>query len=181
MPEAPERRGLLTELLRAEARFFPRIAAVLRFDAAIYAEIQADAQAIPQAFAAVIATSLLIGLGQGGVAALFLGVAAALASWLIVAAAIWGVATLATDREVGFPSLMRCLGFAYVWSAAHIGDSLPLIGVLFGWVAVAATCFSLVLATRQVVGVSTQRAAAICAVSLGAPLVLLWIVSSCAG
>ena len=180
-PDPPERRGLLAELLQREARFFPRVAAVLRFDSAIYSEIQADPRAIPQSFAAVIATSLLIGLGQGGVAAAFLGMALSLTIWMIGAALIWGVATVATDRAIGFPSLLRCLGFAYMWFAVLIGSGLPWIGFLFGWIAVGSTFVSLVLATRQVAGISTERAAAICGVALAAPVLLLWLVSACAG
>jgi len=176
--DATERRGLLAELMHAEARLAPRVWGVLRFDPEIYAEIDADSAAIPQAFAVVIATSLLIGLGRGSLAGMLLGIAASLAFWVLGAALIWGVATVANE-DVRFPRLMRCLGFAYAWFALLIGSGLPFVGVLLAWGAVACAFTSLVLATRCVTGSTTVHAAAVCAVALGGPLALLWLVASC--
>lgn len=176
-----ERRGLLAELAHAEARFFPRVWGVLHFDAEAYAEIDRDSAAIPQAFAVVIATSVLIGLGRGSLTGMFLGIAASLALWLIGAALIWGVATVANDDDVDFPRLMRCLGFAYAWFALLIGSSLPWVGFLFGWTAVGAALTSLVLATRCVTGSTTRHASIVCASALGGPILLLWLVAACAG
>lgn len=180
MSDAQERRGLLAELAHAEARFLPRVWGVLRFDPEAYVEIDADSGAIPQAFAVVIATSVLIGLGRGSLGGLFLGIAASLAFWLLGAALIWGVATVANE-DVAFPRLMRCLGFAYAWFALLIGSSLPWIGFLFAWGAVGAAFTSLVLATRCVTGSTTRHAAGVCAAALGGPIVLLWLVAACAG
>jgi hypothetical protein len=173
-----ERHGLLAELAHAEARFLPRVWGVLRFDPEAYAEIDADSSAIPQAFAVVIATSLLIGLGRGSFTGMFLGIAASLGFWLIGASLIWGVATVANEH-VQFPRLMRCLGFAYGWFGLLIGSGLPWIGFLFGWGAVACAFGSLVLATRCVTGSTTGHAATVCAVALGGPIVLLWLVAAC--
>lgn len=179
MADGREHGGLLAELAHAEARLFPRLWGVLRFDPKAYAEIDADSRAIPQAFAVVIVTSLLIGLGGGSFTIMFLRISASLALWLVGAALIWGVATLAND-EVRFPGLVRCLGFADAWFALLIGSGLPLIGFLFGWAAVGAAFTSLVLATRCVTGSSTRKAAAVCAAALGGPLVILWVVAACA-
>ncbi len=176
--EGRERRGLLAELAHAEARFLPRVWGVLRLDASVYAEIEGDSGAIPQAFAVVIATSVLIGLGRGSLTGVFLGISAALALWLLGAALVWGVATVAND-DVHFPSLMRCLGFADAWFALLIGSGLPWIGFLFGWAAVAGAFTSVVLATRTVTKNTTGHALAVCAASLGGPMLILWLVSAC--
>ena len=103
MSDGRERHGLLAELAHAEARFLPRAWGVLRFDPEAYTEIEADSGAIPQAFAVVIATSVLIGLGRGSLTGMFLGIAASLALWMVGAALIWGVATLAasTSEKIG--------------------------------------------------------------------------------
>ena len=45
---------------------------MIRFDPAIYREIQSDPHAIPQAIAVVIATSLLAGLGRNSLPLVFL-------------------------------------------------------------------------------------------------------------
>ncbi len=178
MSDGRERDGLLAELAHAEARLVPRVWGVLRFDPEAYAEIDGDARAIPQAFAVVIATSVLIGLGQGSLVGLFLGIAASLSLWLLGAALIWGVATVANE-DVAFPRLMRSLGFAYAWFALLIGYSLPWIGFVFGWAAVGGAFTSLVLATRCVTGSTTAHAAGVCAAALAGPLVLLWLVAAC--
>ena len=176
--EGRERRGLLAELAHAEARFLPRVWGVLRLDASAYAEIEADTGAIPQAFAVVIATSVLIGLGRGSVTGVFLGIAAALALWLVGAALVWGVATIAND-EVRFPSLMRCLGFADAWFALLIASGLPWIGFLFGWAAVAGAFTSIVLATRAATRNTTGHALGVCTAAIGGPMLILWLVSAC--
>ena len=67
--EPPERRGLLASLLSPDARFLQRVAAVFQLDRRVYAEIDADPSTIPQAFAVVIATAIVAGLGQGSIPA----------------------------------------------------------------------------------------------------------------
>ena len=69
----PEPTGALAELFQPERRLLARLAAVFRLDPQVYEEIQTDKAAIPQAFALVIATSILTGLGQGSIPGLFLG------------------------------------------------------------------------------------------------------------
>ncbi|MBW2282539.1 MAG: hypothetical protein JRG82_17515 [Deltaproteobacteria bacterium] len=152
---------------------------VLRLDASAYEEIEADTGAIPQAFAVVIATSVLIGLGYGSLTGLFLGISVSLTLWLVGAALVWGVATLANDA-VQFPRLMRCLGFADAWFALLIGSGLPWIGPLFGLAAVAGAFTSAVLATRAVTRNTTGHAIGICTAALGGPLLILLLVSACA-
>jgi hypothetical protein len=58
------RDSALSVLFRAERRLGQRLQGVIRFDPAIYREIQADVHAIPQSIAVVVATSLLAGLGR---------------------------------------------------------------------------------------------------------------------
>jgi hypothetical protein len=124
-PENTPDSSAFGRLLHSEARFLSRVTAVLRFEPAVYEEIEKDPYAIPQAFAVVIATALLAGLGQGSLAAIFLGIALAILIWAGVTGLVWGVGVLVAGPASHFPSLLRCLGFAYIWVGLLIGSGLP--------------------------------------------------------
>ena len=145
----------LAQLLHPEARLLARLAGVLRFDPAIYAEIQADIVAIPQSFAVVIATAVVAGLGQGLFAGLFWAIPLVIGNWLIVTALIWGVGLLVAGDAADYFRLLRCNGFAYAWFALLLASDLPFIGWLVGWSAVLLSLASLVIATRTVLDSST--------------------------
>jgi hypothetical protein len=180
VPEDSERHGLLAELMRREARLIPRVLGVLRLDRAIYAEIEQDPAAIPQAFAVVIVTSLLAGIGQGSLAGIFLGVAGAICVWLAAGALIWATGTLIVGEDCNFARLLRCLGFAYAWFALQLLSELPFIGSIFAWGAVLLALISTVLATREALDISTELAVGITTGALATPLLLFWIFASCA-
>ncbi len=169
--------GALAELFQPDRRLLARLGAVFRLDPAVYEEIQTDKAAIPQAFALVIATSILTGLGQASIPGLFLGIVVSIMIWLVVTLLVWGTGVFWVSRDVDYSRLLRCTGFAYTWFALLLGYSLPFVGWLFGWGALGFCLTSLVLASRQVLDVSWQRALAICSIALGIPLLLLWLVS----
>ena len=173
-PENTSRSSVFADFLHPGRRFLPRVLAVLRFDPAVYREIQGDPLAIPQAFVAVIATAVLAGFGQGSLAAFFLGIAVAILLWALVSALVWGVGVLLLGVKAEFPRLLSCLGFAYVWYGLLIGASLPFLGVLFSWAGALLYLGSLVLATRQVFETSTERAVLVAAIALGFPLLILF-------
>ncbi len=174
-PDEPERETALGGLFRADRRLAERLHGVIRFDPAIYREIQADPHAIPQAVAVVVATSLLIGLGRNRLPIVFLWTALAMLNWVAITALIWAVGRLAVERAE-YAQLLRCTGFAYAWFALLVGASLPLIGPLFAWGGVLLSFASLVVATREVLATDGPRAFAICALALGLPLLsLLWL------
>ena len=174
MSELTSKPGLLAELIHPEGRLLQRVAGVFRLDPALYSEVAEDPGAIPQAFAVVIATSVLVGIGQLSLAGIFIGMAWAIAMWLLIAGLIWGAGAVAVGERSHYAPLLRCLGFAYGWFVLFIGYELPWIGGLFGLAAVGLCLVSNVLAVRQVMGISTGQATAICATALGVPLVLLW-------
>ncbi len=176
-PEHRERLSLLDELLRPEGRLVPRVLGVFRFDPKVYSEIAGEPGATPQAFAVVIATALITGIGQGSLVLAPLAVACVLFIWMVVAALVWAAAELTVGDRSHYAPLLRCLGFNYAWFALLIGYGLPWIGTAFGWAAVGLCLASNVLATRQVLEVSTQRAFTICAIALGTPLLLVLIVA----
>ena len=175
-PGLPERDSALSVLFRAERRLADRLQGVIRFEPRIYREIQSDAQAIPQALAVVIVTSVLAGLGQNSLPLIFLWTALAMLNWLVVTALIWAVGQLAIEGRPDYGRLLRCTGFAYAWFALLVGYSLPLVGPLFAWAGVLLSSASLVIATREVLATETPRAFAICVIALGVPLTsLFWL------
>jgi hypothetical protein len=168
--------GLFAELLHPSGRFASRLAGVLRFERAAFAEIEQDPHAIPQAFAVVIGTAVVGSLGQG-FPGIFLGIAGAIVVWGAATSLVWAISTLALGQVCPFPRLLRCMGFAYVWFALLIGGNLPFLGFLFNWAAAGLCLVSAVMATRQVLEISTERAFAICVISFATPLLLLLLVA----
>jgi hypothetical protein len=173
-PDAPERDTALSVLFRAERRLVERLRGVMRFEPAIYREIQADPHAIPQAIAVVIATSVLAGLGRNSLALIFLWTSLAMLQWAVVTALIWSVGRLAVEGSVDYARLLRCTGFAYAWFALLVGYGLPVIGPLFAWAGVLLSLASLVIATREVLTIDTTRALAVCVIALGVPATALF-------
>jgi hypothetical protein len=175
-PEPPEHRSLLASLLSPDARFLQRVAAVFQLDPRVYAEIDGDPSTIPQAFAVVILTAVVAGLGQGSIAYLFLSTAMLILIWLMAAALIWGVGTLVVGDRSDYARLLRCLGFAYAWFGLLLFENIAWLGNLVRLASVGLCLASFVQATRQVMAVETQVAAAICAVGLLGPFLLFLIV-----
>jgi hypothetical protein len=173
-PEESTTPAWLGQLFHPQGRFLARLTAVLRFDPQVFAEIEKDPHAIPQAFAVVIATAVVGSLGQG-FPGIFLGIAGAILVWGIGTSLVWGIATLVFGDAGPFPSLLRCMGFAYAWFALLIGANLPFVGSLFSWAAVGLCLAAAVMATRQVLRTSTLRAFTVCAVSFGTPILLLLV------
>jgi hypothetical protein len=168
------RRTFLEELLREEARLLPRLAQVFRLRQDVYREIEQDPNAIPGAFAVVLATSVLAGLGSDTPREILLGVAGALVVWLMSSGLVWAIAALILDRTPDYARLLRCLGFAYAWNALGVLAFLPWIGELFRWAAFGLWSASLVLATQAAVGSSRAQTLVICALALGIPILLLF-------
>jgi hypothetical protein len=171
--DRPAREGVLAELLREEARLLPRLSGVFRFDPAVYREIEEDANAIPGAFAVVLVTSVLSGLGQTSLAGIFLGIAGALLVWGIASTLVWAAAGVVLGRVPDYARLLRCLGFAYAWNALSIGSFLPGLGALLVWAGFLLWAAALVLATREALQATQQQAILICLVALVLPLMVL--------
>jgi hypothetical protein len=173
-PENPQQ-SFVQVLLREEAGLLPRLVRVLRLDAGVYAEIEQDPHATLGAFSVVMATAVAWGIGQTSLALVFLWIAGALFVWGISTALIWAVATLYVPERADYARLLRCLGFAFAWNLLQLGSGLPLIGGLLQWAGLLLWSASIVLATRQVLALSTGPAAAVCAVALAIPLILLMV------
>jgi hypothetical protein len=169
--------GILTELLREEARLIPRLKGVFRFDAAVYREIETDPNAIPGAFTVVLAASLLAGLGRSSLAGIFLGVAGAVLFWVLCSALIWAVAAVVLGRIPDYARLVRCLGFAYAWNALSICALLPWVGSLIEWAAALLWTASAVVATQEALETTPNQVFLICVLALALPLLVFGVLA----
>jgi hypothetical protein len=169
-----EHAGLLRKLLREEERLIPRLTGVFLFDVTVYREIEEDPDALPGAFAVVLVSSVLSGLGYLQLELIFLGIAWSVLLWGLCSALVWATAALVLGRVPDFSRLLRCLGFAYGWMAFSVLGFLPWIGGLFEWAAVLAWAAAVVVATREALRLSQNQVFLICVVALVLPLVLLF-------
>lgn len=160
--EAPGRAGALRRLLRDEARLIPLLRGVVRLDARVYGEIADAPHATPTAFAVVIATAFVWGIGQPSPALIFFWIAGAIVVWCSATALIWAVGALFVPERADYPRLLRCLGFAFAWNVLQIGAGLPFLGGLFQWAALGLWIVAMTQATRMVLSVSTGAAVAVC-------------------
>ena len=165
--------GFLSDLFREEWQLVPRLLRVFRFDSKVFREIEEDPNAIPGAFAVVLATSVLSGLGQPSIASVFLGIAGALIVWALSSALIWGGAALLVGGA-DYSRLLRCLGFAYGWNAVGLLGFLPFLGPVFQWAGLGLWGAALVVATREALRSTTNQALVICSVALVLPVVALF-------
>ncbi|MFQ5699270.1 MAG: hypothetical protein ACE5IL_13425 [Myxococcota bacterium] len=149
-----------------------RLERVMRMDSSVYSEIQADPGTLPQAFVVVLGTAVLIGVGQGSPAAVFLGIAGALGSWGLSTLLIWLAGTLVSESEAVYSELLRCAGFAFAWNSLGIAASLPWIGGLAEWAGLLLWTGSLFLAARAVFSLSPARTGVMCALAVGLPLLV---------
>ena len=172
-PSGSENRGLIAGLLDRERRLVQRLEGVLRFDDAIYREIEVDHHAIPQALAVVVVVSVLAGLGAGGVVPMFVAIGISIIRWMAVTGLIWLVGLFATGGSADFAKLLRCTGFAYVWFALLLFGGFPILGTLCAIAAVLLSLASLVVVTRVVLETDTPKALLICAIALGIPVLVL--------
>jgi hypothetical protein len=162
----------LSAIFGAEGQLLSRLLRVFQLDDSVYAEIQDDVAAIPQAFVIVIATSVLVGLGQASLHGMFLGIASACVLWLVATGLLWLAGSIVVGDRTDYVPLLRCTGFAYAWFSLMLFGSLPLVGWIVGWAAVALCFTSLVIATRRILETTTGQALGICAVALGLPVLI---------
>ena len=163
--------------MEEEGRFLQRVRGAIELDEEIYAEIDADPAAIPQAFVVLLAAATLASVSVSPFV-LFSSMAGLLFAWLVAAALVWAVGSLLTRRDVDYARLLRCLGFGYIWIAPLVLSGLPF------WIGQVITALTLLplfgsfwLATRQVIGVDSREASIICGTALVIPFLLVCAVS----
>jgi hypothetical protein len=145
-----------------------RVMRVLRFDASVYREVAADANALPQALTLVVAAAVLSGLGNFGqlgtqtiVGVLVLVVLGTLGS-LIGYALYAGVAALVAQNvfqgKTNFQEMARTLGFAYVWNGLGILSIIPCVGPFMALLGNLVAIVAGVIALRESAEFDTTKA-----------------------
>ena len=98
--------------------FHERLVRALKLDASVYEEVEGDEEALGQAMAVVVASSLAAGVGtggEGGLVVVGIGTLAALFGWVMWALITWLIGTKLlpgpkTEADVG--QLLRTTGFS---------------------------------------------------------------------
>ena len=162
-----------------------RLIGAAALDAAIYEEVEADASALPQAFAIVVASSLAAGIGARGLTTVTLGGVLLYSAIALVSWAAWALITFEIgarlmpepQTRVDVGQLLRTIGFAATPGLLRVLGVMPAVSIPV-FVATSVWMFlAMIVAVRQALDYRTTRAAiAVCvlgwALSIGIALVL---------
>jgi len=165
------------------ARFFRRVAGVLRLDPRSFDEVEADPAAFWQAAAIVLVAGVARGvasLASEGGPGLFGGVAGAIVLWLVATSLLTGVGARWVHGTTDFHEVLRTLGFAaaplWLLAPAFFLQGSAYLGVavfVHAWAIAAA-----VIAVRQALDVTTARALAACGIALALAIALLLLLGA---
>jgi len=160
--------------------FVRRVLGVMRFDPAVFDEVEADGGALLQAGAVVLVAGLARGIAglSSGSPGIVGAIAGALVVWLLAAAILTLVGVHWLRGTSDFREMLRTLGFAAapLWFLAPlvvVGGALHVVAsaALHAWAIAAAG-----LAVRQALDAETPRALAACGLSLALAVALIWLV-----
>jgi len=152
--------------------FTERMLGASKLDSQIYEEVEHDKDAMPQALAVVVLSSLAAGIGtagQAGIATgLIAGTVAALIGWVLWAFLTWVIGTKllpesTTEADMG--QLLRTIGFASAPGFLRILGIVPGIGPFIVLAANIWMLAAMVVGVRQALDYSsTWRAVGVCAI-----------------
>jgi hypothetical protein len=159
--------------------FFDRLVRAAKLDADLYEEVEADKNAMGQAMAVVVLSSVATGLGgvgRGGVGGLFAGAVTALIAWFL-----WAVITYIIgvkffpepQTRSDYGELLRTIGFSSSPGLLRIIGIVPFLGDAVFFMTAVWMLVTMVIAVRQALDyTSTWRAVGVCIVG--------WFVQSAA-
>ncbi|MHB1295427.1 MAG: YIP1 family protein [Anaerolineae bacterium] len=146
-------------------RIIQRVKRMVRFDHAVYREIEHDEQATKEAFAIVVVVSVLAALGAalapeagGFVWTFFAQLVLALVSWLLWSLVTMLVGTRLFGGQATFWGMARTLGYAYAPRVLSILSALACVGILISWIAWGLSLVLAFFAVRETLGLSTEKA-----------------------
>lgn len=164
--------AVLAETGAGEARSLVRRAVgAARLDPSTWAGIAADP--VPGQAALVVAAAAAANALAAGGASAPLAALGSLASWLLIAAALWAAAN-GLGHRLGIATALRLVGFAMAPLALLVLAAIPVAPVQAAVRLVALALFlaALLAGTRQALRVETMRATLVCATA-GLGLVFL--------
>ncbi len=144
--------------------FWERLYGALTLDAAVFEEVQHDARSMAQAAGVVGLAAVARGLGFGDI---FHSLVAGFVGWVVAAAAVWIIGVKILEHRSDYPELLRTVGFAtaprvlLVLGILPLGPLRPLLWLFVLFLMVIA----FVVAVRQALDVTTDRAVFVCLVA----------------
>lgn len=145
-------------------KFINRIIRAAKLDSSLYEEVEADTEAMGQAMAVVVLSSVAAGIGSAmqGVGALFLGTVLSLVGWYIWAYLIYLIGTklLPEPQTKSDPKeLLRTIGFSSSPGLIRILGIIPPLRAIAFSIASIWMIIAMVIAIRQALDYkSTTRA-----------------------
>jgi hypothetical protein len=148
--------------------FVDRVVGAARLDARVYEEVEADAGAMGQAMAVVVAAAVAGGIGslRSGPTAAVLAVVGGLVAWFAWALVTWLVGTrllpeAGTSADLG--QLLRTIGFSAAPGLLNVLGIVPVLGLVVAFVAWVWQLVAMIVAVRQALDyASTGRAVLVC-------------------
>lgn len=160
--------------------FLSRVKRAGNLEAELYEEVEADTDAMGQAVAVVVISSLAAGIsyvGKLGLEGVLLGTVAALLGWVLWAFLTYLIGTklLPTERtESDMGELLRTIGFSSAPGVLRVFGFFPLLGPLVRLGASLWMLVAMVVAVRQALDYeSTGRAVAVCGIGWVVQVVLV--------
>jgi len=152
--------------------FVDRLLGALQLDATVFAEVEHDVDALPQAAAVVALAAVASGIGgaASGSGGLIAGVVVAIAGWLIAAGVIWLVGVRIMEHSSDYPELLRTIGFASAPQILMVLAIIPVLGWAVGVVVLFWGLAAYVIAVREALDVDTGRAVLVCILAWGVNL-----------
>jgi hypothetical protein len=164
--------------------FGDRITRAGRLDVTVYEEVERDRDALPQALAVVVLSSLAAGLGGvggAGFSALLSGTVSALLGWFLWAYLVYLLGTRVFPEartETDYGEVLRTTGFAAAPGLIRVVGIIPGLWKVAFWVAGIWMLLTMILAVRQALDYqNTVRAAIVCVlgwIAQYAILAFLW-------
>ena len=160
-----------------------RMVGAEKLDANIYEDVEADAAASGQAAGtvALVAVAQAIGAIGEGTLGLVTGVVGALVGWLIWAGVTYLIGAKLLGGTATWWKLLRTLGFAQAPSVLSVLGIIPVVGGVVRFVVTLWILIAGVIAIRQALDVSTEKAiltAVLGWLALALPVFLLGITAA---
>ncbi len=168
-----------------------RMIKAAKLDASLYEEVEKDVTATNQAILVVVIASICSGIdtaigGQmaGGLSGLIFGlvggIIAALVGWFIWSFITYFIGTRlfkGPKTEASYGELLRCIGFSNSPGTLSILSFIPILGAVIVVIAGIWSLIAMVIAVRQALDFSTNRAIATCIVGFIIMLVITFVVA----
>jgi hypothetical protein len=151
-------------------RIFQRIIRIIKFDVAVYNEIEKDEEATREAWWIVIITTALAALGSGVAVSMvpeagmgFFGTfvsnwVAGIVGWLLWALITWLIGTRLFQGQATYWELARTLGYASAPRILGVLAVIPCLGAIAGIVGAVLSLIAGFFAVREALDLSTEKA-----------------------